>query len=332
MLAELRGDPTTRPTPSGEVIQSARSHLEAAAAAWVEAIPAGVSVRVTKDAVANVRRCEARHLAELAARGASSGASPGAVVPALVRGRLLDSLFRQVATTGTVGPDPMAEAFSASAAENDDTASLFLALNEAERQLVRTEVEAASAQLVADWPTFPPGAGLRTQERLFVELAGGRVVLSGRPDLAIGRPTRMRAGVLIVEAKSGAFSPAHLDEVRFYALLEALRWGVPPFRAVVWCLGTGRRHPIDVDADLIWSEALRVADAITRLTRLAAGEAPRTSANPLCSSCPRRNLCPDGTRQIALTDGLADPEFDTEFDTELDEDDDGDGQPQAAAS
>jgi len=109
--------------------------------------------------------------------------------------------------------------------------------------------------------------------------------------------------VLVCEAKSGRFRPEHLDELRFYVLLEALRWGVAPFRAVVWSLGDGRIEAVDVDADLLWSETLRVADAVVRLSRLAAGEPPRASANPLCPSCPRLDGCPDGTRQVALAGG-----------------------------
>ena len=155
---------------------------------------------------------------------------------------------------------------------------------EANRQQDCDEVEAAARRLVGAWPQLPTGAGLRTQERVLVSLAGGRVLLSGRPDLAVGRPGQHRTGVLIVEAKSGRFRPAHLEELRFYALLEALRWGVAPFRAAVWCLGEGRIDVLDIDADLVWSEALRVGDAITRLTRLAAGDAARPSANPLWPS------------------------------------------------
>ena len=300
MLQALQGDPAGRPAADPGVVEAARAHLEAAAAPWVEAIPAGVVVRVTKDAVAGVRRCEVRHLAALAARVASVAPPPP---PAVVRGRLLDALFRQVAVTGAVGDDPVADAVAAADAEDDDLGSDLLALSQADRQQVRDEVVAASRRLVASWPQLPAGAGLRTQERVLVGLAGGRVLLSGRPDATVGRPTRHRAGVLVIEAKSGGFRPAHLEELRFYALLEALRWGVAPFRAVVWCLGDGRLEALPVDADLVWSEALRVGDAVTRLTRLAAGEAPRPSANPLCPSCPVLAGCPDGARQVALAGG-----------------------------
>jgi hypothetical protein len=127
--------------------------------------------------------------------------------------------------------------------------------------------------------------------------------------------------VLVVEAKSGRFRPAHLEELRFYVLLEALRWGVAPFRAVAWCLGDGRIEAVDVDADLVWSEALRVADAVTRLTRLAAGEAPRASANPLCPSCPLLTGCPDGGRQVALAGGGVDLEAEDPDEGGLDEED-----------
>jgi hypothetical protein len=276
--------------------------------------------------VAGVRRCEVRHLADLVAR-AGSGAAPAS--PALVRGRLLDALFRQVATVGTVGPDPVADAVAGASAEDEGLGIGLEDLGVAERQQVSDEVTAAAARLVASWPALPPGAGLRTQERVLVGLAGGRVLLSGRPDLTIGRPRWDRAGVLVVEAKSGAFRPAHLEELRFYVLLEALRWRVAPFRAVVWCLGDGRIEGFDVDADLVWSEALRVADAITRLTRLAAGEAPRASANPLCPSCPQLAGCPDGARQVALAgngiDGGDEDQDDSHEDSDEDEDEGGSG-------
>lgn len=326
VLEILRGDRSARPAPDPAVVDAARAHLEAAAAAWVESMPEGVVVRVTKDAVAGVRRCEARHLAELAAK---AGAVASPVSPALVRGRLLDAIFRQVATTGTIGPDPVADAVAAAGAEGDADAATRLGLDDldpADRAMVGTEVEVATRRLAAAWPTLPPGAGLRTQERVVIRLAAGRVLLSGRPDLTIGRPTRHRAGVLIVEAKSGSFRPAHLSELRFYALLEALRWRVAPFRAVLWCLGDGRIEAVDVDADLVWSEALRVADAITRLTRLAAGERPRTSANPLCPSCPLLAGCPDGARQVALAGGWAPDDDLTDSDDEDADPDGPDGQ------
>ena len=303
MLEVMRGDRDARPAPDEEAVAAARAHLEAAAAAWAEAVPDGVVVRVTKGAVAGVRRCEVRHLAELAA-GAPAGAPEAAAV---VRGRLVDVLFRQVATTGCVSSDPVADALTAWAADGEAAGAGLDALDDAEQAQVRSEVTAACATLLAAWPRLPVGAGVRTQERVLVALAGGRVVLSGRPDLTVGRPTRRRAGVLVVEAKSGRFRPDHLEELRFYALLEALRWGVPPFRGLVWSLGDGRIEPLDVDSDLVWSETLRVADAITRLTRLAAGEPPRPSANPLCPSCPLLDECTDGARQVALAGGGCPP-------------------------
>jgi len=302
VLEVMRGDPSARPAPDPDLIRAARAHLEAAAAAWAAVVPPDVVVRVTKDAVTSVRRCEARHMAELAGRFEGDTA----VVPAVLRGRLVDALFRQVATTGGISEDAVADALAGCEAEGEPVS--LAVLDPQAREQVRAEVVAAGVILAAGWPDLPAGSAARTQERLLVTLAGGRVVLSGRPDLTIGRPTRLRAGVVVVEAKSGRFRPAHLDELRFYALLEALRWGVAPFRALVWSLGDGRIEALDIDAELLWSETLRVADAITRLTRLAAGEEPRVSANPLCPWCPLLDGCPDGIRQVTLASGSAAPE------------------------
>lgn len=164
MLAVLRGDPAARPTADPAVVEAARAHPEAAAAAWTEAIPPEVVVRVTKDAVSSVRRCEARHLAELAARSEPQDPPP----PAVVRGRLLDALFRQVATIGTVGADPVADALAACDVEGDSGRAGLDRRDQADGRRVRDEVVLAAERLVAEWPPLPAGAGVRTQERLIV--------------------------------------------------------------------------------------------------------------------------------------------------------------------
>jgi hypothetical protein len=291
-----RGGP--RPTLDPSLIALLRARLEEAAAPAAD-LPDDVVVRVSKHAVERVRRCEARHLAELA------GDDPEPSAP-LVRGRLLDAVFRQVVTTGVIGADPVADAIAACVAEGDATIAAALeALPVAEQTEVRADVVERSLTLAARWPTIPPEANLRTQERSAVRLAGGRVLLTSRPDVTFGRVIMAGSRVCLVEAKSGTLRPAHHNDLRFYALVEALRWGAPPLRASTYAMADGRVASLIPDDGELVAAADTAADAVRRLVRLAAGDAPRREPNPLCPSCPLVSGCGEGQRQLALTHGAA---------------------------
>jgi len=71
------------------------------------------------------------------------------------------------------------------------------------------------------------------------ELLGGDLVLSGKIDLVIGLPVRAephRATRLAVDLKTGTARPQYPEDLRFYALVMALRFGVPPYRVASFCL------------------------------------------------------------------------------------------------
>ena len=130
---------------------------------------------------------------------------------------------------------------------------------------------------------------------LRVELAGGRVVLSARPDLVLGTADREDPFVarrLVVELKAGQDRPEQDDDARFYALVLALHHGVPPFRVVTVNLQTGTCRPQDVTEDLLESAVRRVAAGAARAAALLAGEEPRLSAGKWCEWCPRAQTCP----------------------------------------
>lgn len=295
LFAQLCGGARPRPQLDPGLVEPIRTRLEEAAAG-ASRLPAGVVVRVSKQAVERVRRCEARHLAELAAPRRLPGAD-------LLRGRLLDAVFRLVVTTGALGGDPVATAVAACAAEGDDVAAGLAGLDPDERARVVAEVVERAGTLVERWPAIPATANPRTQERSSAVLAGGRVVLSTRPDLTFGRVIPAGSRVCLVEAKSGHLRPSHHHDLRFYALVEALRWGTPPLCASTYALADGRVASLVPDEAELFAAAETAADAIRRLVRLAAGAEPGRQANPLCPSCPLIGSCPEGARQVALSHG-----------------------------
>jgi hypothetical protein len=152
----------------------------------------------------------------------------------------------------------------------------------------------------ADWvvkfdDTFPPLRRAwrpRLESPLTVQLCGGRVVLRGKVDLALGRAEGTTARVLVVDFKTGRPYAGFADDLRFYALLEAIRVGVPPFRLATFSLDSGTWAAEDVDEDVLASAARRTVDAIAKLVALDDGRAPELRAGPACHWCPAGATCP----------------------------------------
>ena len=73
------------------------------------------------------------------------------------------------------------------------------------------------------WPPLNPKWRPAPESKLYVDLCDGRIVLAGKVDLALGRAEGNRAGKVLVDLKTGRAYPAHREDLRFYALIEAIR-------------------------------------------------------------------------------------------------------------
>ncbi|HZU80130.1 MAG TPA: hypothetical protein VE991_09470, partial [Acidimicrobiales bacterium] len=224
LLARLRGEGSERPSVDPGLAGGLRDWLEDALADDVAALgPDAPAVRVTKESLHQVLTCEAHHLARRDA--------PRVVTAELARGALVDALFRQWMATGRI-EHPLSDALAALVAGGDgaDVEGFVAALPVSDRRALADEVALHAEHVMSSWPRLPPGFMARTQERLLLPIAGGRIVLSGVLDLALGAPSTGRASVCIVEVKSGRRRVEHRGDLHLYALMETLRSGAPPFR------------------------------------------------------------------------------------------------------
>ncbi len=181
----------------------------------------------------------------------------------LALGALMDALFRQFVTIGRV-EDPMEDGLNALQID-PGSAEIVRYVGELEgtaRSQFRDELEMQSAIMIDRWPRLSPAWMPRTQERLTVPLAGGRVVLVGVIDLVVGSPSSGSASVCLVELKSGHPRAQDRDELRFYALLETLRSGAAPFRLATFYTRTGQVDAEDVTDELLASCVTRVLVAL----------------------------------------------------------------------
>lgn len=301
LLDALRGVGLERPATDTRQSQLIRSALEAEVAPGVARLPEGVTVRATKGRLRQVLLCE-RHLV------ASSGRPATPPSPEVVAGRLMDHLFGLIVTGYTPSEDPLADAFGAAAAAGDTALDAdWGQLGGEEAAEARVIVERCSASLVARWPVLPASALVRLQEPLRVDLAGGRVVLSGRVDLALGRPGPAAAGSTLVDIKCGRQRYDDRADAGWYAVLETLRHQAAPFQVGSYYLSDGALQLDVVGSELLERAAQRIGDGLRSLVGLAGGSVAATSPNPLCPWCPAIGHCEPGQRHGSERGGRAPP-------------------------
>ena len=135
-----------------------------------------------------------------------------------------------------------------------------------------------------------------------VLLHQGKIVLQGRFDLTLGRPEELTAGRVLIELKTGRSVPHHLDDLRFYALLETLVVGVPPALLASFYVDAGRVQVEHVDEDLLRSAIRRTAESIERLVELRLGQAQaHKRPSGACKWCPVAESCGPGQAWLEET-------------------------------
>ncbi len=136
------------------------------------------------------------------------------------------------------------------------------------------------------------------------ELHGGVITLGAKPDLALGRAVGHQARVLIVDLKTGQRYHRDADDLRFYALVETLRMGVPPFRIATFYLDTARWEHEDATEDVLEIATRRLIDGVIKLAELELGEREATySPGPACGYCVLRHECPGAEEWASTTAG-----------------------------
>lgn len=143
-------------------------------------------------------------------------------------------------------------------------------------------------------PKWHPMAEARVQWPL-----EGPVVLAGKVDLVLGRPDRDVSTKLIIDLKTGRKAPRHRDDLRFYALVEALRTGVPPRKLASYYLDVGTADAEDVTEGVLRAALRRTLDAIDIEVDLVTDvREPTRRPGPTCRWCPLADDCEVGQAHL----------------------------------
>jgi hypothetical protein len=202
------------------------------------------------------------------------GAIPSDPYPLeLVRSCLVRALFRQVVTTGRVG-DPLADALDALRVDPDRVGLVrhIDQLGDEERGALSNSLTTHVSHLVHLTPRFAAGWLPRTQDRVAIPLAGGRVVLCGVFDLLVGAPVSGTATQCAVGLTTGGRWAQARTSLHYLALLETLRSGTPPFRVALLHSAVGRYGVEDVLEEHLRAIVSHLFGRLSTLGRLEGAE------------------------------------------------------------
>jgi len=297
VLDLLGAPPEARPTFSPGLRDNLLADIEDGLRDLIAEIDPADPLFISKHTLSTVHGCEARHVAERDIPFEWS-------VP-LARGTVAHKAIElSIHWRGRPDPLQLVDESIARLAEGTDGLGDWLA---GCSELERSEVRALANERVATFlECFPPIRSAWvpvTEGRLRAELLGGRIILSGRTDLALGRAEGTTARKVIIDLKTGSFSAAHLDDLRFYALIETLRLGTPPRLMASYYLDAGRAQPEAVTEGGLRAAAARTIDGARKLHELAVGtRAPVARPGYSCRWCPALSSCEVGRVHLGRTD------------------------------
>jgi len=287
MLDELIEPPGPRPVFDDLLPLRLVDRLEAGIAPVVDDMGPG-ALAVNKSALARVHQCERFFVVENEARFEWSVAA--------ARGTIAHRALGLSLTMRDVPPlDLVDEAMARIADDGDDWTPRRFLRSASTGELA--ELRASAGELVAKFQECCPP--LRTDWRpriespLRVELCADRVVLRAKIDLALHRACGNEARTVLVDFKSGRPHAGHLDDLRFYALVETIRLGVPPFRLAAYYLDAARWQHEDVTEELLEVAARRVVAGVRKLAELRySNREPEFTPSAACTYCRARDTCP----------------------------------------
>jgi hypothetical protein len=202
----------------------------------------------------------------------------GGVTDRLLLSRLVHALLRQLVQTGAIH-DPFADALDALRAAGDEAEVRQIeSLPAAARTALAETLTVHATNLTALVPRFAPGWMPRTNDRVAIPLAGGRIVLHGVFDLVVGLPQPRTASLCALGLSTSGPWAAARRSLHYLSLLETLRSGTPPFRLALLESDSGRYGVEDVREEHLRAIASHIAAWLAQITTTGAAAAAVESA------------------------------------------------------
>lgn len=293
VLEDLLAIDAPRPLADTEAGTRLRAQIDAGLAAVAPLLPPGGAPLVVGKSMLDTLNCDGRFLDRLD--------TPFTWAPAMVAGTLAHTGIA-VDLAGGWARDPsevVRHAWRAFASSGTPAGRYLARLAGAEADALRARALNLIVEFREIFPPLPDWVTIRTEPDLAAPLLGGLLTLRGKPDLAIGRALHAeRRRLLLVDLKTGRRNALRdRADMRFYALLATLKYGVAPFRIATFYLDEAGWDAEDVDDDVLEAAARTVIDKAARAVRLIHARPPdgelRLVPGRSCHGCGRSAACPE---------------------------------------
>lgn len=276
---------TARPTAPSGLVEELREKIAAGTAATLERWP-DRSLWFGKSNLTTASRCEGMIVAN-AAEGRPPGLHPATAVGIIAHRAIQIS----VTHPGKTAAEYVRESVRASRTEEAFSEFWSNAGDGAQSDAITSAI----SHLISFTDSFPP-LDDRWHWR-FEESVGAKVgslTLGARVDLVLGRARADgRQTMVLADFKTSGLSEHHDLEAGFYALVAALRHGVPPWRSCVYSLSAGEWSEPDVTAERLHAVADAViAGVCSHVEMLTEARDPVLTGGAWCRWCPARSTCP----------------------------------------
>jgi hypothetical protein len=271
-----------------------RSRLEAGVRASLPQLAEDQVIFVNKHALNMVHGCEARYVAEQKQKFEPT-------LPMVIGTVVHKAIELSVHWQGEVVPAAIVNDAIANLEYGDSWTTDFIQTrSEREKAELRSEAVERFASFVETFPPLKQGWRPVTESRVSLELLDGRIILRGKVDLTLGHPHGNTAGKVLIDFKTGRYFSSHIDDLRFYGLLEAIKTGVPPRMLASFYLDQGELHPESVTIHALDSAEARLADGIRKMIDLQTEEREAIKVTgPPCRWCPVSATCSEGGAYLA---------------------------------
>jgi hypothetical protein len=303
ILTVLLGDKTSRPEFDPALASELRDLLERDLADVAVDLTPRDRLVVGKHDLQHVHACEGLYQAKLYDHFEWTVQN--------TRGRIVHrGVQRQIVSNYAYEPLDLAEQALVQFLEEDDgygPGEFLRGLDAGAREDLVGAAGDALTKFLMDWPPIRRSWRPRVESAAGALLCGGRIELRGRVDLTLGAPEGTRANVFIVDFKTGREHDHHIQDARFYALIETLSRGAPPYRVATYYLDSGTYRSEDVTADVLEVARRRTVAGVRAIHRVRRDPASRAEVrpNPLCRFCPALGDCEPGQGFTARDNGEA---------------------------
>ena len=287
LLERLRAPEGDRPVAREELRDELRHYLHRG----LEPIVDDIDDRyfVSKRLLAMAAGCERYFLAEDSAEFVWQ--------PAIAKGAIAHKAIEL-----SIGADPVPNpleltdrAMTSAIREGRGVGEWLATADDAERDEVRSLANTAVSMFFETWPPLRRSWTPAAEVPIRLDLHDGRIRLSGKVDLTLGRHHGRGMGKVVIDLKTGGPHHSHRDDLRFYALVETARTGTPPRLLATSYLDDGSVETEAVTEDILVAAADRTIDCAIAAHELRGGRRePRLRPATPCNWCPERADCDEG--------------------------------------